>query len=291
MRRCALFFGALVLLLAQLGARADERLDRAKATAERARSFAASGAYEDAAKAYAEAFRLVPNAVVKYNEAESWYAAGQAAPAADAYEHALKMETLDAERTTRSKKLLLELERKLGVLVIEGGGTISVAHVRGLRSPARIHLPPGTHTVVVESGADRHERSVTIVAGRTSPLVLPDAPPPKPAPVRPRPRASEREEGVSTQRIIGFTGLGLGAAAGIASAIVGGIFLSELDAFEDGGRTDAELRDRTLTLQVWTSGTAIAGAVFTAVGVLLVLTAPNGAEDAARILSRGGISF
>lgn len=290
MKLSALLLGALVLSLVQSPARADERLDRAKATAERARSYAASGAYENAAKAYAEAFRLVPNAVVKYNEAESWYAAGEPAPAADAYEHALKMETLDAERTTRSKKLLLELERKLGVLVVEGGGTISVAHVRGLRSPARIHLAPGTHTVAVESGAERQERSVTIVTGRTSPLVVPDAPAKEQAPVRDKPKPVE-SEAVSPQRIIGFTGLGLGAAAGIASAIVGGIFLSELDEFEDGGRTDAELRERTLTLQVWTSGTAIAGAVFTAVGVLLVLTAPNSSEDAARFLSSRGISF
>jgi hypothetical protein len=108
--------------------------------------------------------------------------------------------------------------------------------------------------------------------------------PPKPAPVtRPDPEPPlPKDDNRRTQRIIGFAALGLGGTSAVASAVVGGLFLSKLDEFEDNGRTDDALRDETVTLQAWTSGTAIAGGVLSAVGLVLVLTAlgdePEGAQ-------------
>jgi hypothetical protein len=72
--------------------------------------------------------------------------------------------------------------------------------------------------------------------------------------------------------------------------VVGAIFLDKLDEFEDGGRRDAALRDDVVTLQAWTSGTAIAGGVLTALGTLLVLTAPEGVELSV-LPTPGGVSI
>ena len=263
---------------------ATDATPRAAAKLEEGRGHYRSGRYQEAAQAFAAAHALSPNAGTKQNEAAAWQRAGQPARAADAYAEALAMGSLDEEFAADSRRRLEELERKLAVLAVEEprGGVVSVAHARGRRIPALIHLEPGVHDVEVrDAGGAVQLRRLELSAGRTERLSLAPPPAKTPAAVRPAARPVVPKEadssGPGVQRIIGFFSLGLGAATGIASAVLGVGYLNARSDFADDPNQD--LLDDAERWQTATTATFYPAAGLTVLGAVLLLTAPSARTD------------
>ncbi|MEQ9324864.1 MAG: hypothetical protein RIF41_37200 [Polyangiaceae bacterium] len=235
----------------------------------KARAAFDQGQFEAAAGHFARAHELSPAAITKYNEAFSWEKAHRDPEQADAYEAALAIGTLDAERTAYARERLVELEKTLGVLVVRqpDGARVYVAHAQGRPVPARIHLLAGDHDVVVRTGARTHRESLTVQAQEVRFLAFdPD----------PGGRVENSGNGTpSAQAILGWTSVGIGGAFAIATVGLGGAFLSARSDFIEGGQTNPDARQRAVDLRLATNLSLAGALVFGGLGLTLVLTAPD----------------
>jgi hypothetical protein len=110
----------------------------------------------------------------------------------------------------------------------------------------------------------------TIVSGPTEPAASPEA---------------DRAAGLSTQRALGWTSLGLGAAGFAVGTVVGLVALDKKRALEDGGceenhcfvDQDSEVKSYNSMRLVSTVGYGVAG-VGLAAGLILLVTAPGKSE-------------
>ena len=235
-----------------------------------ARASFAEGRFEEAAGHFARAHELSPAAITKYNEAFSWEKAVRLPEQADAYEAALAIGTLDAERTAYARERLVELEKELGVLVVRqpAGARVYVAHAQGRPVPARIHLLSGDHDVVVRTASRTHRENLTVEPREVRFLAF-----------EPDPDGEEPKKGgggpPSAQAIVGWTSIGLGGALAVATVGLGGAFLSARSDFIDGGQTDPDERQRAVDLRLATNLTLAGALVFGGLGLTLVLTAPD----------------
>jgi hypothetical protein len=249
--------------------------------------------YEGAARTFEEAYKLKPHPATQYNAALAWEKAGELARAADAFESALDSEGLDEGRAGASRDRLAALKRQLGYVFVSKpiGATLSVAHVEKLAIPAKIHLTPGTHEIIVRRpDGSTEKKSVSVRAGESlelafeggglgpGPAPAPDEPPEsKPTPVVDEPAAG----GSCSQCTWGWVAIGAGAVGAGVGAYFGLRTLSARDEFEDSNRTDAEARDRAVSSRTLSNvgfGVAIVGI---GVGVVLLLTAPDSKQEAA----------
>lgn len=269
-----LFWCALIVLLSSSAFAADNRAAARKAEAQAREAFD-NGDYEAAARAFAEAFRFDPAAATKYNEAFAWSKADEHAAAADAYEAALEIGTLEPRLERASEDRLAKLKAKLGVLVVRAplGASVSVAHAQERPIPARIHLSPGTHAIELRhADGSVFTEEVTIVAGKTEERAFAerDEPAPPSAPrVEPAPPSAKEDD--AGMRIAGWTLIGVGAAALIAMGVTGALTLDKVNDYDEGLHTDASLRDEAVTLKTTTNVLLGAGAGLAAIGVCLLL--------------------
>ncbi len=230
-----------------------------------------AGDFARAAKLFGEAHALDPSASKKFNEAQSLRRAGMLAIAAEAYEAALSLDGLSADDAALGKRKLSELRSQLGILIVEAppGTTVSVAHVEQRKTPLRIYLEPGKHRLHTRSRSGVvSERLLEIVANGTERIAMSKAAPPPPS--RPRPEAPSQ-----VQWPLGWSILGLGAAGGIAAAILGARFVSVLDDYEAGNFVDTELESEALSLRIATNVVAFASGIIGATGIVLIITAPS----------------
>jgi hypothetical protein len=274
--RRLLWAAAIALWLVAPLARAQP-IEQAREVEADAREAFDEGDFRQAAERFAEAHRLVPSAMTKYNEAQSWYRAGERPAAADAYEEALRIGTLDAGLTAKCRGRLAELEKGLGVLVVATpeGTKVSVGHAHFRTAPTRIHLEPGEHAVeAITTGEQEHSRGVAVVAGETVHLAFPEDPV-----TAEEPLTFERQDPGQAQRIGGWVGVGLGGIAGIAAVALGASTLRAIGDFKETGNTDAARRAEAVKLRAWTNAAAVAAIVCGGVGFALVFSAPSADGD------------
>jgi hypothetical protein len=261
-------------LMLQAPARAAEPGETEAASLEAtARQDFASGRYEKAAKGFARAHALSPAAITKYNEGFSWQKANRLPEQADAYQAAIAIGTLDAERSSFARERLNELDRQLGVLVVRKpvGARLFVAHAQGRTIPARVYLPPGEHDVLVRQGGESTRETVMIEAAEQRFLAVAAA-------------ASGDTNGagdsVPWETIAGWSAIAVGGVFAVGSIASGAAFLSARSDFVDGGQTDAEQRQRALDLRTASNVTAGLGVAFGGVGLTLLLLAPESPKPA-----------
>ncbi len=283
---------ALAALVASLlvapSAIADE-LDEAKKVEAAARKAFEAKDYEAAAKAFARANAMAPRAATKYNEAFAWGKADNVAAAADAYEAALEL-GLEGKLAKAANDRIVELKRELGYLVVPGppGGKVSVAHAEGRAVPAKIHLPVGDHTATLETEDGRSaEVTVKSAAGVSTILEVPEAlAAPEPVPETPAPAVSPKpDDGQETgdgtvMTALGWTAIGLAGAATAATVATGVLTLQKVGEYDDGGNVDADLRDEATTLRLTTNVMIGVSSGLAVTGLLLLLLAPDGPDDA-----------
>jgi hypothetical protein len=273
---------------------ADPALDRARALAAEAESQFRAGAFREAADLYARAHGLAPSASVKFSEASSWLRAGDEPAAADAYEAALKLGTLDADRTETARELLAELRAKLGILVVAepAGAEINVAHARARTIPARVHVSPGRHEVeIVRRDGSVLTESVELSMGETRHLRFPDsvamADPPTPR----RPDVAEPRSGPSWVEVSGWTLVAIGATNAIAAVPLGVAFVDQRSTFIDEGQTDADQRDQVVVLQGFTTAAILTAAAAGGIGAVFLIAAPGDDAEAELVLVPAGAAM
>lgn len=237
--------------------------------------------FRAAARAFDEANARAPRGATLVNAGQAWQAAGERAIAADRFFAALRTGELSKRRAEEIQAKLRELERRLGVLQLTApeGARVSIAHVNDEETPLRIHLAPGTHQATVVVGARQASRLLAVEAGSEVTVFL-DV---DPAPVEKRdpslslPARQDRNSTTAgtTQRVLGWSSIGLGAALAGTAVGLGLSALSARDDYEASNRTDRDRYDEATTLRTWTNVAWAGAAVAVAAGVVLVLTAPN----------------
>jgi len=268
------------LAVAAPPALADDRATAAAAIFRAATDAYARRDFRAAALSFEAANQKAPHGGTMYNAALAWEAAGEPARAADDYDAALSTAGLDGEKAKDARDRLARLEASLGRIEITApsGATAWAAHAERVATPARVHVAPGEIEVrvVLASGEAKTQR-VRVRAGEAARVSVaapaPSAPAPS-APAPPPPPPPDTDSG-GTQRAIGWVTVGGGALFGGAAIALGVATLDARDKFDAGGRTDADLRDRAVTLRALTNAACIAAGVTGVVGVALVLTAPR----------------
>jgi hypothetical protein len=257
--------------------------------------------YEVAARTFEEAYRLKPHPATQYNAALAWEKAGELARAADAFESALDSEGLDEGRATASRERLAALKRQLGYVFVSKplGATVSVAHADNISIPAKIHLAPGKHELVVRrSDGTSSDQTVLVRAGEAVQVAV-EGGGLNPSLVEPlddgtggasgTTGAGDRAEGDGScgQCTWGWVAIGGAVVAAGVGTYFGLKTLSERDAFEDSKREDEPARDRALAARTASNVAFGVAIVSGAVGAVLLLTAKrSGTTETAKSSSR-----
>jgi tetratricopeptide (TPR) repeat protein len=261
-------------------ARARDRFLEAKAAHER-------GEFEKAARLFEEAYRISPQAAVKFNAGISWDRGGDHGRAADAYEAALDMGGLQEQEAVEARERLGALKRELGYLSVDEpvGGVVSVAHVERATVPVRLHVMPGSYPVRVENGGRSVEQDVRVGAGEVVNVRLQFGEPPpaaaavpatKPAAAPPATTPGERPapHRSSAPTVWGWIGIGGGVALSGLAIFLGVQALDEKKTFDDSHHTDVGAHDRAAALRTWSNVAWGGAAVSGGTGLYLLFLTP-----------------
>jgi hypothetical protein len=284
----------LALSLFSMPATADEAAD----WDQKARVAFGQGDFAGAARAFEEAYRVKPHPATKYNAALAWEKAKEPARAADAFESALAMDGLDDGRAKAARARLAVLKPVLGYVFVEKpiGATVTVAHVADAPVPARFHLAPGSHELLVKRrDGSVVKQPVTLKAGTTISVEVEVAGPVAAAAVEelkpvgdapgsrtPAQRDSPKQASKGCSSCTwGWVALGGAVVAAGAGGYFGLATLSARDDFEDSGKTDADARDRAIQNRTLANVAFGVAAVAGGVGLYLVLSGGSNATGEA----------
>lgn len=303
-------FATAVVLTAALNegtARADDAKSQAARSFEAGTEAYAHKDFRDAARAFEEAYHLVPRGAAAYNAGLARESAGDRSRAADDYTQALEASDLGAAERADATGRLRALEQKLGRLTLSWstGASVTLDDADLAGTSADVHVDPGKHELRVTYEDGRSEsRSILVRAGGEQVLKLaqvqvaeePPAPPPPHEGTRDgdhveEPRTPPRHDdhaAPSPDRLpawVAFGGAVVASGAAIALYAEG---VSARNAFVAGGSTDGELRGEALNLRTatWVAW-SLAGA-FAVTGLVLYLDPPGGKPPAS---SRSAVSF
>jgi tetratricopeptide (TPR) repeat protein len=277
---------ALLLFLAAAasiprGARADDDAAEARQQYNLGTTAYRDRRYVEAALHFEAAAAQRAHAVTLYTAALAWEQANRPDRACDDYARALEVPGLSPQQTGHAQGRVANFEKTLGTLVVTApdGWRVQLEGLTEVGVPARLHASPGVHKLTAHAPkgpVDR--RDVTMEAGQTTRIELEDAPSaerPEAAPTRDEPKAvAPPAPPVSTpsagiRRPLGFAAIGVGVATLGAGALLGVQALGARDAY-DAAPTRAGY-DHAQALQTWTTIAFVAGGVFAAGGIVLVL--------------------
>jgi tetratricopeptide (TPR) repeat protein len=230
-----------------------------------------------AARAFEEAHRRAPHAATLYNAGLAWELAGEAPRAADDYDSALRLGSLDPRQATDANIRLAALEKRLARLAIiaPAGNTVSVAHVEKAEIPVLVHVQPGQYEVTLFRPSG-HTDAVPVVgtAGARTEIAF-DADlaplPAAPAVDLQTPVAAESDR----RRTWAFVGAASGCALGGAAIYLGLEALRARDTYNQSGHTDHGAYDRATSLRTWTNVLWIGAGVAAVASLTLFVTAPK----------------
>ena len=298
---------AAVLLVPAL-ARADGAADAALAEKlfKEGRRLMLAGDYAAACPKLAESERLDPGVGTLLNLGECYEKAGKAASAWATYREAEPMARRlgQKERAEHAAQKAAAIEPTIAYVVLKvasqkTGVTVTVDG-QTIAEPAwstPLPVDPGTHAISA-SGTGRKPWSKNVDVQRSArvdvpvPVLEKDPAADKPVVVDPGPPRSSG----STQRTLGWIGVGLGGAALITGGVFGFIAKSKNDdAHADGHCTDVDCDARGQQLTGQAKDAALlstiffaAGGALAATGVVLVVTAPGGQKVAISPVGIGG---
>jgi hypothetical protein len=264
---------------------------------ERARTAFSEGRYAEAAREFAAAHAASPHAKTAYNAALSWERAGDLTLAIDFYGKALALgSALDEPRKRAAKERVAALGKQLGRLDVMRpvGGFVTVAHLKREPIPLTFYLWPGSHELLIETRDGQTTRELVKVERGQELRLLVDVPGTEkttaPPPSSDRKPAS-RPAADGTLPTLGWVFIGAGAACASTAIVLGLSAVSARDDFDASGRSDAEARDRAVTLRTWTNVAWGAAAATATTGVVLLLSARGGPASASSDLALGPASL
>jgi tetratricopeptide (TPR) repeat protein len=287
----------LVLLCCLVTAPAAADREAAQELFRSGRSAYKRGDYIAAAHSFEQAYEQDRTAEALYNAALSWHAAGRHARAATHYERALAAGGLDPKLEPEARRLLTELEPKVGVVTVDGpAGEASIEGALSAAVPARFYVDPGSHEVRLRR-PDGSESTQTVVVSaggvaRVSFAAPPVAKPrPKPAPpAAPRPQPDKRTDDGSVRPLLGWGAIGLGVAAAGAAIYLGTQAVEARDEWVESNLEDLDAHDRAVRLRTWTNIAWGGALVFGATGAVLLLSGGNDQPSVALGVQPGSAS-
>ena len=256
--------------------------------------------FAEAALHFEAAAAIRPHAVTLYTAALAWDAASKPERAADDYSRSLDVAGLDAKQQENARARLSALEAALGTIIVKGpeGAHVQLEGLSETTIPARLHGSPGAHPLLARFAGDKPavRKDVTLELNQVATVdVKDDAVTPAPPTDKPKPKEDEppRPEAQVTQPAakagapakfpfmkaagIGAAGLGVGFLVG--GTVLGLNALSAKDAYNAGPTQPSY--DHANGLATWSTVAFVAGAVFTAGGVALLLI-PDGKETSVK---------
>jgi tetratricopeptide (TPR) repeat protein len=292
-------FGSAMLCMSLLHAAAvSAQQSPAYELDERARAAFSAGRYAEAAQEFAAAHASSPHAKTAYNAALSWERAGDLTLAIDFYGKALALgSALDEPRKRAAKERVAALAKQLGRLDVMRpvGGFVTVAHLKREPLPATFYLLPGSHELLIETRAGQTTRELVKVEQGQSLRLLIDVPGSEkttaPRPSSDRKTARTQAAAGETSTTLGWVFLGAGAACASTAIALGLSAVSARDDFDASGRSDAEARDRAVTLRTWTNVAWGAAAATATTGVVLLLSARGDPATTSSDLALGPASL
>lgn len=242
--------------------------------------------YAEAATHFEAAAAARQNAVALYTAGLAWDLAGKSERAADAFSRAVEVPGLDPKQSTSAKEKIAAIERTIGTIVVQGpeGSKVQLDSLTEAPVPARLHAPPGPHSLTVKApGKPVEHREVSLEAGKVIEMNLKDEPPAKPQTTstpdsspNETPAAKEtpvvrssHESYWTTRRVAGVGVAGLGVAVLGAGAVLGINANGAKDAYD--ARPSREAFDHAASLETWTNVAFITGAVCLIGGIVLVV--------------------
>lgn len=257
-------------MLVTSAASADAPAEPVAATIDaEARAAYARKEFTEAARLFARAFRVEPHPATKYNEGRAWDQAGVRSAAADAFELALTLPGLDEGRTAIASRRLAEL--KVLVVTVEVtkplGARVTTPSGDSYGIPARFHLDPGAHEIVVSGPSGNVKRIVTGEAGSVVQIVV-DLPAPPLAVAKPAPIPDRVEP--HSSRAAPLVAFGVGGALAVTSGVLGVLTLrARTDYVNLRGSERESAGDRFAVYKRWTNISLAAAGVAVTTGVIL----------------------
>ncbi len=282
---------AFAIVLAATLSTTDARAEDPKTQA--ARSFHAGseaytrGDFRAAARAFDEAYRLVPRGAAAYNAGLAWESADDRRRAADDYTRALEASDLGSAERADATGRLRALESAFGRFTFSAppGTRLVLDDVDLTGASTSVHVEPGKHALRVDYPGGKGELR-TLVAragveqavklGETTTTETPGVEPPTEsttAPGEDTPHPEHTASKAPNRTAMWLTLGGAGLSAGVA-VILFELGLTARNNFAAGGEADPSQRDqavgfRTATWVAW----SIAGGL-AATGVVLYFTNP-----------------
>lgn len=262
------------------------------------------GRYGEASLEFEAAAAAKPSPIPLFSAAQAWERASAPDRAADDYARALALPGMRGDQVQQAKERLAALEAMLGRVSVTGpdGTHVQLDSNTERPVPATLHGAVGVHTLsVVKPDGSVERRSVVLERGKATSLDVtappPEAtatapkpeesapPPPPPPPPAPPPPPSDGN-GLHT---LGFTAIGVGGASLLAGVLLGMQALDAKDAYS--AAPAQQTYDHANSLARWTDIAFIAGGVFVAGGVTLVLLPSKGtaAPSAALAAAPNGV--
>jgi len=157
-------------------------------------------------------------------------------------------------------------------------------------------MNPGKHLIEARHGSDQARTELTVAEGERSTAVLKFAAAPPPAvvvvpPAAPPPARETTAGAGSLQRTWGWVALGAGGVGLVVGGITGGIALGKKGELDDNANcrddrcapSESDAVDSYNAMTTASSIGFIAGGAFATIGVVLLVTAPSGAQTQAYI--------
>jgi tetratricopeptide (TPR) repeat protein len=295
---CGLCLSALLPHSAALAATPQEKA-RARELYGKGQQLFREGSYQEAERAFEEAYRVVPNAVVLLSIAECQTRTEQYQRAIDSLEAYLR-EKPDAKDRAEVSSQIETLRAKPATLTVQSdvpGASILVDETDSNRAtPAELSLSPGHHVIgLLKDGYQHAEQGVDLTPGEreTLQLTLVPTPPPQPQPAPAPAPVAEPTRGPRHTTPAFWVATGIGAAGLVTGITLGALALKREKEFDDNPtEKTADQGERFALFADIGYGVAAAGAV-TALVVYLTSgkksqPADQEAWSVAPALARGG---
>ncbi len=237
--------------------------------------------YAEAALHFEAAAANKPHAVTLFTAGLAWDQASRPERAADAFSRCMEVPGLDAKQLQTAKDRLAQLEKSLGTLVVSApeGTRVQLGNLTEVRTPARVHAAPGTHTLTIRfEGKPIERRDVSLENAQVQKLSLevavpkevpkevePEPPPPPPPP----PPKVEAKPVLDLRKAGGFGLVGLGAASFISGVILGLQANGAQEAYSKA--PTRESFDHANSLATWCTVSLVFSGLFVGGGVALIL--------------------
>jgi hypothetical protein len=225
--RATVCLGVLAALLRAGSALGDDPTARAKALFAEATRQLDDGDYVGALSKYRAAYALLPSPKILLNIGTILRQLGRNAEAATVYAQYLADPGADPTRRQEVEQLLRRLDTAVAIVTIEmhiesGHVRLDGAELKGNAWPRSVRVEPGSHTVVVERGADAPiVKTLMLAAGETATVDL-DAPPAEPSTsASAAPAPSPPPQVPSSGRVPGSGGIGVPTLVLGALGVVG----------------------------------------------------------------------